>query len=94
METDTGCVLLLGLRRAREIEDRGPGLSPEVEKKLFDPFFSERPGGVGMGLALTRRVVLLHGGRIALANRPAGGTRATLWLPTGKIDTMSNRPVA
>ncbi len=63
------------------IDDRGPGLSTEAREKLFAPFFSQRPGGVGMGLALTRRIVLLHGGQVALENRPGGGTRATLWLP-------------
>ena len=73
-----------------EIDDHGPGLSAEAQKKLFDPFFTERAGGVGMGLALTRRIVLLHGGRVSLENRKQGGARATLWLPAGKVDTICN----
>ena len=80
------------------IEDRGPGLSPEAREKLFDPFFTQRAGGVGMGLALTRRIVLLHAGRIVIGDRlgagtEAGteaGTRATLWIPRGKIATKGN----
>lgn len=64
------------------IEDHGPGISEENRERLFDPFFSARPGGVGMGLALTRRIVLLHAGRIALEPRSGGGTRARMWLPT------------
>ncbi len=63
------------------IEDRGEGLSPEVAERLFDPFFTRREGGVGMGLALTRRIVLLHAGRIELENRASGGTRVKLWIP-------------
>ncbi|MEM7582404.1 MAG: ATP-binding protein [Acidobacteriota bacterium] len=63
------------------IEDRGAGLSPEVTERLFDPFFTQRAGGVGMGLALTRRIVLLHAGRIELENRQSGGTRARMWIP-------------
>ncbi len=63
------------------IEDHGPGLSEEVQQKLFDPFFTHRADGVGMGLALTRRIVLLHAGRITLENRQRGGTRAMLWIP-------------
>ena len=72
------------------IEDRGEGLSEQVREKLFDPFFTQRAGGVGLGLALTRRIVLLHSGRIALDNRPEGGARATLWVPRGKMVTDSN----
>lgn len=73
------------------VEDRGPGLSREVEAKLFDPFFSTRASGVGMGLALTRRIVLLHSGRITLENRERGGARASVWIPCGKIDTEGNK---
>ena len=69
------------------IEDRGPGLSPEAREKLFDPFFTQRAGGVGMGLALTRRIVLLHAGRIVVEDREGGGTRAVLWIPRGKAVT-------
>ncbi len=76
-----------------EIADRGGGLSPEARERLFDPFFSQRPGGVGMGLALTRRIVLLHAGRIAVEDRKGGGTRATLWIPFGKIVTKGNESV-
>ncbi len=72
------------------IEDRGGGVSPEARDKLFDPFFSQRAGGVGMGLALTRRIVLLHAGRVALESRAGGGTRATIWIPRGKSDTKGN----
>ncbi len=72
------------------IDDRGAGISPAARDKLFDPFFSQRAGGVGMGLALTRRIVLLHAGRVAVAGRPSGGTRATIWIPRGKSDTKGN----
>ena len=72
------------------IEDRGEGLSEEAREKLFDPFFSQRAGGVGLGLALTRRIVLLHAGRIALENRADGGTCARISIPRGKKVTESN----
>ncbi len=66
------------------VDDRGPGLSATAADKLFDPFFTQRPGGVGMGLALTRRIVLLHQGRIDVENRPEGGARAMLWIPAAR----------
>ncbi len=72
------------------IEDRGPGLAPEVRDRLFQPFASASAGGVGLGLALSRRIVDLHGGRLTLEDRRAGGTRARLLFPAGGIATKSN----
>lgn len=72
------------------IEDRGPGLPPEIRSRLFHPFATGRPGGVGLGLALAHRIVVLHGGRIRLEDRPGGGTRALLFFPRDTIVTMSN----
>ena len=67
------------------IEDHGAGISDEIRDRLFDPFFSARPGGVGMGLALTRRIVLLHSGRIELESREGGGARARVWIPVRAV---------
>jgi signal transduction histidine kinase len=72
------------------IEDRGPGLPPEVRARLFHPFATGRRGGVGLGLALAHRIVTLHGGRIRLEDRPGGGTRAVLFFPRDTIVTMGN----
>src|SRR5205823_2123587 len=44
--------------------DTGPGISADVRKHLFEPFFTTRPDGTGLGLALCREIVLQHGGRI------------------------------
>ncbi|HXT51890.1 MAG TPA: ATP-binding protein [Thermoanaerobaculia bacterium] len=58
------------------IRDRGPGVSPEMRRRLFQPFATDRPGGVGMGLALAHRIVALHGGTLTLEPRAGGGTVA------------------
>ncbi|HEV7668098.1 MAG TPA: ATP-binding protein [Thermoanaerobaculia bacterium] len=66
---------------AIEIRDRGPGVPPKIRERLFQPFVTGRPGGVGLGLALAYRIVALHGGTLDLADRQGGGTVATLVLP-------------
>ncbi len=63
------------------IEDRGPGLPPEVRERLFQPFVTTRPDGVGLGLSLAHRIVGLHGGSLRLEDREGGGTKATISFP-------------
>jgi two-component system, sensor histidine kinase and response regulator len=66
-----------------EICDTGPGISPENMGKVFEPFFSTRPTGEGMGLGLTvaRKMVELHKGRIEIQNQPGGGAAVTILFP-------------
>lgn len=66
------------------VEDRGPGLPAAVRERLFEPFAAGPHGGAGLGLALARRIAVLHGGEIEIADRPGGGTRALLRLPRGQ----------
>ncbi len=61
--------------------DRGPGISDDVMEGLFVPFFTTKPTGSGLGLALSREIVELHQGRLGLARRDGGGMSVTVWLP-------------
>jgi nitrogen fixation/metabolism regulation signal transduction histidine kinase len=74
------------------VDDRGPGLSPEIRERLFHPFATGRRGGVGLGLALAHRIVVLHGGTIHLEDRPGGGTRARLFFPAAGQDMDTASP--
>lgn len=76
------------------VADRGPGVPPAVRERLFQPFASGRADGVGLGLALARRIVVLHGGRLALEDRPGGGTVARVSLPAGTNVTKGNEEPA
>jgi signal transduction histidine kinase len=64
-----------------EVSDTGPGPPPEVAESLFEPFVTSKPEGVGLGLALARRVAVEHGGQLAWI-RDGERTRFRLTLPT------------
>ena len=66
------------------VADTGPGIPPEEHRRIFQPFFSKKPGGTGLGLALAQRIVTAHGGRIDLESAPAQGSRFIICLPLGE----------
>jgi signal transduction histidine kinase len=84
-----GGVLGLSVRRAAEpaemlvvtVRDSGQGMSPEDIQSAFEPYFSTKDTGFGLGLALTRKIVADHGGTIALESAPGLGTTARITLP-------------
>jgi PAS domain S-box-containing protein len=65
------------------VADRGPGIPDHVRRRVFDPFFSTKTRGTGLGLAVSKQIVDEHHGRIRLFNRRGGGTRVVIELPVG-----------
>lgn len=64
------------------IADTGEGIAPEHLPKIFDPFFSTKEGGTGLGLALTQQIIVEHGGRIEVQSTPGVGTTFVVRLVT------------
>jgi signal transduction histidine kinase len=63
--------------------DTGPGMTPETQSKIFNPYFTTRAGGSGLGLPTARRLIEAHDGTIEVHSEPARGTDFTITLPTG-----------
>lgn len=69
-----------GQRLQIEVVDHGSGMAPDELDKAFDLFFTSRPDGVGMGLAIVRRMIERHAGEVTLESEISKGTRATIVL--------------
>ena len=68
------------------VADEGPGLSKEVEDKMFTPFFTTHVEGTGLGLPVVQHVAILHEGRVIATNRGSGGAFFAIWLPDTEND--------
>ena len=67
-----------------EVVDTGSGIPPEVAEHLFRPFVTGKPGGMGIGLSISRRIIEAHGGRIGAQANPGGGTTFSFSLPVAE----------
>ena len=63
--------------------DRGPGLTDSQRRKVFEPFYSTKSDGMGMGLTISRSIVEAHQGRLSVEPNPHGGTIFRVQLPNG-----------
>jgi len=64
-----------------EVTDTGPGIPPEMKEKIFEPFYSTKKGGTGLGLATVERLISKHNGRIEVESEPRRGTTMRIHLP-------------
>jgi two-component system sensor histidine kinase HydH len=88
-----GAITLLARREngsvRLELIDTGVGMNAETLAKCFKPFHTSKPGGTGLGLPTTRRIVEMHGGRIAAQSEPGKGTQFTIWLPIDSSNPLT-----
>jgi two-component system sensor histidine kinase HydH len=79
------------------VEDDGPGIVPELHEKIFEPFFTNREKGTGLGLAMVRKIIELHNGSVAVispAPLSGTGTRFVLRLPMGTVSDLQTETMA
>lgn len=69
-----------------EVEDNGAGISPEVQKRLFDPFYTTKPTGTGLGLSIAARIVEQHGGALRYKTEVGRGTTFGVIVPLMSSD--------
>jgi signal transduction histidine kinase len=65
------------------VEDTGQGMSEGVRARVFDPFFSTKEKGTGLGLAVVQQITERHGGRVSVWSEEGKGARFEVWLPAG-----------
>jgi signal transduction histidine kinase len=66
------------------VKDTGTGISPENMKKLFEPLFTTKLKGIGLGLAVSKKLAEANGGRIEVQSEPGKGSTFTVYLPVSK----------
>jgi two-component system sensor histidine kinase FlrB len=67
------------------VTDSGPGIDEKTRDRIFDPFFSTRPGGTGLGLAVVMSAVRAHRGEMGVRTRPEGGAEFTMTIPRSPV---------
>ena len=70
------------------VEDNGPGIEPEQMQKIFEPFYTTRSQGTGLGLSVVKTVAQAHQGSVEVTNKPEGGAIFKIYLP---IKLSSNK---
>ena len=76
------------------IGDTGGGIPPENIDKVFEPYFTTKDTGIGLGLALTRKILVEHGGNISIDSAPGRGTTVRIVIPEGEPEDVSSTPPA
>jgi signal transduction histidine kinase len=72
------------------VRDKGPGINETLIKRIFEAFYTTKPQGLGMGLAICKSIIEAHGGRLWAENNPEGGATFSFTIPI--CETTGVRP--
>ena len=86
--------LKMGNYLKMELKDMGYGISTEYMKRIFDPYFTTKPGGSGLGLAISYNIVKKHHGHISVESEPGKGTIFSIYLPATKMRKIQSKKEA
>ena len=67
-----------------KFSDTGCGIAPEILNKIFDPFFTKKEGGTGLGLTITHQIISSHNGKVDVKSKPKEGTTFIITFPVKK----------
>lgn len=82
-----------GPRLHLSVTDTGVGMDPDVRRRVFEPFYTTKARGVGLGLAVSRRIIEAHGGDIDVVSAPGEGTTFTVTLPRVPVPRQASERV-
>jgi two-component system sensor kinase FixL len=77
---------------AISVADTGSGIPPEIMSQLFQPFFTTKRHGMGVGLSISRTIVEAHGGKLEISPNPGGGTVFRFTLQAVSRENISDAP--
>ncbi len=95
----TGCEIVLDARAINNqlllsVSDNGPGIPHELQSKILEPFFTTRPQGTGLGLAVVQMICYAHKGQLTLKSQPNQGACFTICLPLAENSDTDQNPVS
>jgi signal transduction histidine kinase len=76
-----------------EVIDDGIGIESEARDKIFQPFFTTKPSGTGLGMSIVKKIVDLHGGDVTVDSAPGRGTRVRISLPAAAAALADRLPI-
>jgi signal transduction histidine kinase len=87
--------MLAGVACVRlEVADDGIGMAPDVAQRAFDPFFTTRPRGNGLGLPIVQRITVAHGGEVTIESATGTGTKVALLIPRSASQQDQEAPAS
>ena len=74
------------------VQDTGRGMPQDVRERIFEPFYTTKDDGTGLGLCIAAQIMARHGGRLVLESSTERGTTFAVWIPTARKEAHEQNP--